>query len=181
MARRLTAEEADKVSQHAREAGDRPTVFVASTGEETEISTNFEVYLIVTDVAVRTQVANFFQVILDNDPNNLASYSELLLEFLEEEISNSEEGKREFAQVTEFYDTTRDAYTNTIDGFSDVGEVTLLQEALTNSLGPLAEQRDRFIFNVSALSVLQARATEGGSSVFRQELESWIRVLVEYE
>lgn len=181
MPRRLSAEEANQVSGAAREDGDRPELFIASTGAETEISTDFEVYLILTDIAVRTQIANFFQVILDNDPNDLASYTELLLEFLEEEISNAEEGKREFADVTEFYDATRTSYTNTTDGFTDVSEVNLLQEALANSLGPLAEQRDRFIFNVAALTVLQTRANEGGSDSFTRELESWIRVLVEYE
>lgn len=181
MPRRLTAEEADRVAGAARGDGDRPTLFSASSGAENEISSDFEVYLILTDISVRTQVANFFQVILDNDPNDLDAYNELLLEFLVEEISNAEEGKREFSDVTEFYDTTRASYSNTTDGFTDVEEVNLLQEALTNSLGQLAEQRDRFVFNVAALTVLQDRANESGSSEFRQELESWIRVLVEYE
>lgn len=181
MPRRLTAEEADQVSNLARGDGERPQLFIASTGEETEISSDFETYLILTESSIRTQIANFLRVILENDPNNLEVRTELLLLFIREEISNADRAKGEFAEVTEFYDQTRTAFSNTTDGFIDVSEVTLLQEALTSSLGPIAEQRDRLIFNTAALTVLQTRTEAGGSDNFRRELESWVRVLVEYE
>lgn len=181
MPRRLTAEEADQVSSAAREDGDRPQLFIASRGEEEEISSDFQVYLILTDISLRTQVANFFQVILDNDPNDLTTYTELLLEFVLQELGNAEIGTRNFNQLTEFYDDIRSSYSNTTDGFTDVNEVVLLQESLTNSLGAIVEQRDRLLFDTAALTVLQTRAEEGGSGDFRRELESWIRVLVEYE
>lgn len=181
MPRRLSLEEAETVSSSAREDGDRPTLFRAASGSEEEISQDFETYLILTDIGTRSRIANFFQVILENDPNDLELYTSLLREFLEEEVSNATGGRTSFDEVTELYDDIRQAYGVTTDGFTDVSEVNFLQEALTNSLGSIAEQRDRFSFNFAALSVLQARQEAGSNQLFRQELESWVRVLVEYE
>ena len=181
MPRSLTAEEADQVAQQARGDGDRPDLFIASRNSEEQISVDFEAWLIITDSSLRTQIANFFQTLLDNDPNDLETRTELLLEFLQEEIRNAQQFKEDFESITELYDTNRESLSGATDGFTDIAEVTLLQEALNNSFGPIVEQTDRFNFDYAALTVLQTRANGENASNFQQELESWIRVLAEYE
>ena len=180
MARGLTVEEADRIAQQAR-GDDRPLVFVAARNAEELISEEFESWLILTDAGIRSQVANFFQTVIDNDPNNLETRTELLQEFIREEIVNTAEYRHAFKDVTSAYSSTRETLVDAADGFEDVTEVTLLQEAMTSSLGPLAEQNDRYAFNYAALTVLQRRADGENLTNFREELESWIRVLSEYD
>lgn len=181
MPRGLSADEASLVSAKARPDGQRPTLYSSVSDTEEEISSDFEVYLILTDPSLRNKVANFFQTILDNNPNDLDVRSRLLNDFIQEEIRNSQGKSQEFSSLTSFYDEIRSSYGATINGFTDIAEVVALQEALTLSLGPIAEQRDRLTFNYSALNVLLARANSSGSDSFTRELESWIRLLVEYE
>tara|TARA_R100001132_G_C3270505_1_gene92664 strand:- start:1473 stop:2018 length:546 start_codon:yes stop_codon:yes gene_type:complete len=181
MPRGLSAEEADIVSRKARTPGSRPVLYSSLSDTEAEISSDFEVYLILTDSSVKTQIASFFQTIIDNNPNDLGTYNELLQEFIEEEIRNTNEGNTQFDALTSLYDSVRDSYGGTIDGFTDVGEVIGLQEAITQSLGSLAEKRDRLTFNYAALNVLLSRSDASGSTLFFRELESWIRLLMEYD
>jgi hypothetical protein len=179
--RTLTAEEAERVSSQARGDGNRPELFSSLTATASEISEEFEIFLILTPVSVRNQIANFFQVILENNPNDLEDRADLLSEFLEEELRNDTESLRAFDNYTELYDQIRDSFSNVAEGFTDVGETSLLQEAINTSLGPLAELRDRYQFNYSVLNVLRSRAEASGNANFRSELQSWIRVLATYE
>lgn len=179
--RTLSADEAARVSSQARGDGNRPELFSSLTLTAHEISEDFEIFLILTPVSVRNQIANFFQVILENNPNDLEDRADLLSEFLEEELRNDTEALRAFDNYTELYDQIRDAFSNVAEGFTDVSETSLLQEAINTSLGPLAELRDRYQFNYAVLSVLRSRAESSGNANFRSELQSWIRVLATYE
>jgi hypothetical protein len=177
--RRLTLEEADTVSSSARE--DRPTFFNAQTRASESISQEFEAYLILTPISVRSSVSSFFQTILENDPNQIDVRNQLINEYLEEEQRNELEGQRMYQQLTEYYDQVRTNLTASLDGFEDVTEATLLQEALTKSMGDIVAARDRHTFNYAALSVLASRVESGGAADFDQELQAWVRVLVEYD
>lgn len=181
MTRDLTVEEAGLVAQQARPSGQRPQIYTAATDSTAEISTDFETYLILTPISLRNQIAQYFQTIIDNDPNDLQTYSDLLTEFLEEELRNDTELMRAYNDYTSLYDQVRDAYSSSTDGFTDVDEVGELQVALTNSLGQLAEQRDRYSFNYAVLNVLRDRNNNSGRTGFVRELQSWIRALVTYE
>ncbi len=177
--RRLTLEEADTVASSVRE--DRPTFFNAQSGQEESISTEFEAYLILTPISVRSSVSSFFQVILDNDPNQVEVRNQLLTEYLEEEKRNELESQRMYEQLADYYDQVRSDLSSSLDGFEDVTEATLLQEAMTKSMGDIISARDKHAFNYAALSVLASRFEASGSGDFTQELRSWVRVLVEYD
>jgi len=181
MPRRLTLEEAASVTQLAREDGSRPELYRSTEGTETEIGRDFEAYLILTPTSTLNSMSSFFQVVLDNDPNQVELRDQLLSEFLEEEGRNESENQRMFQEITELYDQTRENLASSLEGFDDVEEAALLQEAFTRSMGDIVSARDRHIFNSSAISVLQARKDAGGSADLRQELQSWVRVLLEYE
>lgn len=179
--RRLTLEEAEIVTSSAREDGSRPTFFNAQSRAEEEISQEFEAYLILTPISVRSSVSSFFQIVLDNDPNQIETRDQLVDEYLEEEQRNELESQRMYQQLTEYYDSIRSTFSSSLDGFENVTEATLLQEALTRSMGNIVSARDRHIFNYAALSVLASRIDSGGAVDFQQELRAWVRTLVEYE
>lgn len=179
--RRLTLDEVDVVAAGARGDGSRPTFFNAQTSSEEEISQNFEAFLLLTPTQIRSNVSNFFQVVLDNDPNQVEVRSDLFDEFMEEEKRNELRAQRMFSQLTEYYDRVRTEFSQAQEGFSDVTEVVLLQESLNRSLGDIVSSRDRHSYGYSVLSVLSARAESAGPSSHIQELQSWIRTLVEYD
>lgn len=181
MARSLTLEEAEKVSDQAKEEGSRPQYFSVPAGGAEEISKEFETFLIITPATVKSQIASFFQVILDNDPNENSTRDELLTEFLLEELDNETERIRLFDNFAEFYDEVREAYAASVDGFTDVAEVALLQEAITRSLGSISDQRDAHQFNYAVYSVLTQRKDADDPDSFEQELRAWIRVLSTYD
>lgn len=177
--RRLTLEEAETVSESSRT--DRPDYFNIQTGQEEDISPEFESYLILTPIATRSEVSGFFQLVLDNDPNQIDVRGRLMDEFLEEEQRNELEGQRMFQQLTEYYDRVRERLSVSLDGFEDVAEAISLQESLTRSMGSIVASRDRHTFNYAALSVLLSRHQDEETTAFQQELRSWVRVLVEYD
>jgi hypothetical protein len=179
--RTLTLEEAATVTDSARGDGDRPDFFNAQTDSEEEISQDFEAYLILTPISVRSNVSSFFQVILDNDPNQIDVRNTLINEYLEEEKRNELDAQRMYQQLTSYYDQVRSDLSSSIEGFEDVQEATLLQEAMTRSMGDIVAARDRHVFNYAALSVLSTRQETGGSADFTEELRAWVRVLVEYD
>jgi len=181
MPRRLTLEEAEIVTRLSREEGDRPELYRSVDNTETEISQEFESYLILTPTPTLNSVSSFFRVVLDNDPNQVDLRNQLFSEFLEEEQRNESENQRMFQQLTDLYDQTRESLASSLEGFSDVEEASLLQEAVTRSMGDIVSARDRHVFNSSVLSVLASRQESSGSTELRQELQSWIRVLLEYE
>lgn len=179
--RRLTLEEAETVTSSAREEGNRPEFFNAQSRVSEEISQEFEAYLILTPISVRSSVSSFFQTILDNDPNQIEVRNQLIDEYLEEEQRNELESQRMYQQLTEYYDQVRSDLSSSLDGFESVAEATLLQEALTKSMGDIVSARDRHTFNYAALAVLASRVETGGAADFEQELQAWVRVLVEYD
>lgn len=179
--RRLTLEEASTVEANSRDDGERPLLFNAQSDTEEEISPEFEAYLVLTPISTRSQVSSFLQIVLDNDPNQIDTRKDLLDEYLEEEKRNELEGQRMYSQLTEYYDQVRTGFSSSLEGFEDVSEATLLQETLTKSMGNIVSARDRHTFNFAALSVLASRHESEGAEDFRQELRSWIRVLVEYD
>lgn len=179
--RRLTLEEAETVTSSAREEGNRPEFFNAQSRVSEEISQEFEAYLILTPISVRSSVSSFFQTILDNDPNQIETRNQLIDEYLEEEQRNELESQRMYQQLTEYYDQIRANLSASLDGFENVAEATLLQEALTKSMGDIVSARDRHTFNYAVLAVLASRVETGGASDFEQELQAWVRVLVEYD
>jgi len=179
--RRLTLDEAEQVSASAREPGERPTFYNATTRADEEISQEFEAYLILTPSSVRSEISTFFQTILDNDPNNVQLREQLLSEFLEEELRNASESQRVFSNLTEYYDSVRTSLSSSVEGFEDVTEVPLLQEATTSSMGDIVSTRDRHQLDYAVLRVLQTRAENGRSATLTEELRSWVRVLTEYE
>lgn len=179
--RTLTLEEAATVTDASRGDGDRPDFFNAQISSEAEISQEFEAYLILTPISTRSSVSSFFQVILDNDPNQIDVRNQLIDEFFEEEKRNELEAQRMYQQLTSYYDQVRSNLSASIEGFEDVQEATLLQEALTRSMGDIVAARDRHTFNYAALSVLSTRHEAGGAADFEQELRAWVRVLVEYD
>jgi len=178
--RRLTLEEAERVGESAHGDGERPEFFNAQTDSEEEISPEFEAYLILTPISTRSGVSGFFQVVLDNDPNQIDTRNQLLDEYFEEEQRNELEGQRMYQQLTEYYDQVRTTFSASLEGFEDISESILLQEALTRSMGNIVSARDRHTFNYAALSVLLSRHQSEGAADFQQELRAWIRVLVEY-
>ena len=181
MPRRLTLDEADLVTRQSREDGNKPELYRSVDETETEIGRDFESYLIVTPTSTLSSISSFFQVILDNDPNQVDLRDQLLSEFLEEEQRNENEYVRMYQQITELYDQTRESLSSSLEGFDDVEESALLQEAFTRSMGDIVSSRDRHTFNSSVLSVLSSRKDASGSSELRRELQSWVRVLLEYE
>lgn len=179
--RRLTLEEVELVSSAARGDGARPSYFNVQSAAEEEISTNFESFLILTPLQVRSDLSNFFQTVIDNDPNQVEVRSDLLEEFLEEEQRNELRSQRMYADLTEYYDRVRDQFAQASEGFEDVTEVVLLQESVTRSLGDIVSSRDRHAYGHAVLSVLATRHSSSGNNSHTQEIQSWIRTLIEYE
>lgn len=179
--RRLTLEEAELVTSRSLPNGDRPLFFNASTQTTQEISPEFESYLIVTPLEVRSEVSSFLQTLADNDPNQVELRNQLMFEFLDEEMSDSIERQRNLEDITEYYDQVRASFSSSLEGFEDLAEVALLQETLTASMGEIVSVRDRHKLNYAVLSVLRRRLDNGRTQNLTQEIRSWIRTLVEYE
>lgn len=179
--RRLTLEEAELVSNRSLPNGDRPTFFNANTQATQEIGVEFESYLIVTPIDTRSDVSTFLQTIQDNDPNQIELRNQLLFEFLDEEMSDEIQKQGNLDDLTSYYDRVRSTFSSSLEGFEDIDEASLLQEALTASMGDIVSARDRHKLNYAVLSVLRSRLDNGRSQTLSQEIRAWIRLLVEYE
>lgn len=179
--RQLTLEEASKVTSAARTEAARPEFFNAQSSQDEVISTEFESYLILTPISTRNSVSTFFSTILESDPNQIDLRNKLLSEYIDIEKSNEQALKSASEQLTSYYDQVHTSFTNSVEGFEDVTEAVLVQEALTSSMGNIVSSRDRHVFNYAVLSVLSARLDAGNDTSLRKELQSWVRVLVEYD
>jgi len=105
--------------------------------------------LILATSQVKEDVSGLFQVVIDNDPNHAGLRSTVLSSFLENDSNNEIEKKRKFSNLTSLYDSVRSEFSSSIEGFEDVRETSLLQEALTSSLSGIVAARDRHEFNNS--------------------------------
>ena len=179
--RRLTLEESSLVSERSRGDGNRPSFYDSSVQSSVEISSDFETYLILAPAQVKGDVSSLFQTVLDNDPNQVGLRSDVLTSFLNIESNNEVERKRKFESLTSLYDTVRSGFVTSIEGFEDLREVGLLQEALTTSLEGVVAARDRHEFNNAAIQVLKRRDSASGLSESHTESQAWVRVLTEYE
>tara|TARA_R100000656_G_scaffold104176_1_gene76143 strand:+ start:170021 stop:170563 length:543 start_codon:yes stop_codon:yes gene_type:complete len=179
--RRLTLEEAELVSSAARGDGNRPSLYRVTSGFDEEISADFETFLILNSIDERTQVSQFFQTVLENDPNSNDNRDRLLAEYVSARKANEEAKLTRMESFSEIYDETKSTLQNMSDGFEDITEVDLLNEATNTALGGIVEQRDRFSYDLSVLTVLEQAVPEGGISTLRRELESWGDLLVEYD
>ena len=180
MARSLTAQEAVTVGSKAKPEGQRPTYYSPTQGEDLEISSDFEVWAILAPSEVKRQISSYLQTILDNNPDEREVYNEILISFLQEDLSNTVAEATGYRDLTAFYDNVRSSYLTTTTGFLDNPEVSFLQNLLNSSLGSIIDRKDDLDFTYSAGSVLLSRA-EAESSGSRREIESWIQILGAYE
>lgn len=177
----LTLDEAELVQESSRSDVDLPEIIDPASGIPEVIGREFEAFLILTPLNIRSGLADFFRTIIDNDPNKVATRDEILTDFLDEEEKNSLEMQKVYESFTSYYDQVREGVISSLDGFEDLKEVAWLQEALTNSLGNIISDRDRHMLNFAALQVLRVRHDSGRSQTSLDSLQQWVETLVEYD
>lgn len=181
MPRALTTEEAQAVAAKAKPEGSRPQVYSAATGQFSQISKDFETFLILSPAGMKAKAATFISTILLFDINNLVVRNNLLKRWCEDEIADIEEEIKGYQDIMDSYDEVRPKLADASLGFEDVPEVNTLLADFTLLLGDFGEQRDSLLFSKAAANVLNIRERGKLPAATKQEIESYARVLLSYD
>ena len=176
--RRLTNEEAETVRARRREDGERPTYYNSGSGQDTEISEQFEAFLILLAQGVKTEAVTWINAIANLMPDR-EEWNEVLLETIEQQIANARTLNDDVNTTYEGYESFRTNFR--IDGFEDIQEVGLFLDDLQVGMGELNE-RARTTKHLEVLSsILNVRASSEDFSDERlRQLRSWITPLMTY-
>jgi len=176
----LTPKEAKKVDSMARPNGSRPYYFDSSSATLVEITSDFEAWLILTPISVRARLANFFSTIINSKLNEWSDRSDLLNEWLKNEIDDLKTNIDNFGKLVTTYDEIRTDLTTYSSGFESVEEISKIVTDLTKLVGDYVERRDSLQFIKAVDTVLKGRA-ENLTENSKQEIQSWIKVLLDYQ
>lgn len=178
--RDLTSEEAKLVD--AKTKKNKPYYYNATSGELIAISDDFEVWLILTPIGLRTRLANYFQFVIDNDINEWSTRQELLEEWLEDEIDDLRYEIEAYGDIVNTYDELKTGLSEHLSGFEDIDEVNKLSTDLTTSVGTSIDRKNSLQFEKAVSTVLLSKSEGTGvpDNVI-QEIKSWIRILLTYD
>ena len=181
MTRALTSEEALLVASKAKPDGSRPFVFDSGTGQLSEISKDFESFLIISKAGIKARAAQFIANIILFDINNLTVRNRLLKRWASDEIADISRELIGYQDILDTYDDIIPQLGEAKDGFEDVSEVNTLISSFNLLTGDFAEQRDSLKFESSVAKVLTNRTDGSLPSNLKKELESYARALLTYE
>lgn len=176
--RRLTNAEAEQVRSQRREPGDRPTYFNSGSGENAEISEQFEAFLILLSQGVKTEAVTWINAIANLIPDR-EEWNEVLLETIAQQIANAETLNSDVNETYSGYEAFRTNFR--IDGFEDITEIGMLLDDLQVGMGSLNERsrNAKHLEVISSLLDLRAQDTSYNSDRLRQ-LRSWVTPLMTY-
>ena len=181
MPRALTSEEAQVVAAKAKPEGSRPQLYSAATGTLTQISKEFEAFLILSPAGIKANAATFISTILLFDINNLVVRNNLMKRWCEDEIDDIDEEIKGYKDVMDGYDKIRPKLADASHGFEDVPEVNNLISNFALLLGDFGEQRDSLMFSKAASNVINTRERGKIPADTKQEIESFARILLTYD
>ena len=181
MPRALTSDEASIIMSKAKPEGTRPQVYSAATGTLSQISKDFEAFLILAPAGMKANAATFISSILLFDINNLVVRNNLLKRWLEEEMADINVELKGYEDIMANYDELRPALASAASGFEDVSEVKAMLSNFTLLLGDFGEKRDSLNFAKAASNVLNNREIGKLPAATKQEIESYARVLLTYD
>jgi len=176
--RRLTNEEAQTVRDSRREPGERPVYFNSGSGEDEEISEQFEAFLILLSSGVKTEAVTWINAVASLMPDR-DDWNDVLIETVEQQIANAQTLNDAINTTYEGYESFRTNFR--IDGFEDITEIGLMLDDLQVGMGELSG-RAREAKHLEVLSaILNERATsEEFGDARLQQLRSWITPLMTY-
>jgi len=176
--RRLTNSEAETVRARRRDAGERPVYYNSGSGEDTEISEQFEAFLILLATGVKTEAVAWVNAVANLMPDR-EEWNEALLETVQHQIANAQTLSDAVSTTYEGYEDFRTNFR--ITGFEDVQEIGLMLDDLQVGMGALNE-RARESRHLEVISDLLSTRAEGQSvsDESLQQLRSWITPLMTY-
>ncbi len=176
--RQLTNSEAQTVRSRRREDGERPTYYNSGTGTETEISDQFEAFLILLSTGVKTEAVTWINAIANLMPDR-EEWSEALLETIQQQVSNAQLLADDIGTTYSGYEQFRTNFR--IDGFEDIVEIGLMLDDLQIGMGELND-RARTAKHLEVISgLLEVRSdSETFDDSRLQQLRSWVTPLMTY-
>jgi len=178
--RDLTSEEAKKVDSLAKPDGSRPSYFNSGTGTLVEISVDCEAWLIITPSTVRARLANFFSLIATSKLNDWSDRQDLLSAWAKNEIADLKSNIDSYGKIATTYDAIRGDLAKYSVGFDSVEEISKINNDLTTLVGDYIERRDSLQFIKTINVILKGRSNNLTDDV-KQEIQSWVRVLLAYQ
>lgn len=177
--RDLSSAEAKSVDSQAKQ--ELPYYYSSTEDKLIPISRDFECWLILTPMTVRARLANFLQLVLDNDINDWSTRKSLLEEWLDNEIDDLNAELDGYDLFADTYDEIRTSLSSSNNGFEDVDELNKLMTDLTTSTGEVMARRDSLKFTKYVCNSVLNRADGSGiPKSVEQEIKSWVRLLLTY-
>jgi len=176
----LTPKEAKKVDSLARPNGSRPYYYNSGSGILVEISADFEAWIILTPISVRARLANFLSAIINSKLNEWSDRADLLTAWVKNEISDLKTNIDNYGKIASTYDEIRNDVTTYSSGFESVDELNKMIGDLTLLVGDYIDRRDTLQFTKAVDNVLKERGNNMAEDT-KQEIQSWIRVLLDYQ
>lgn len=180
MPRALNSQETLTVAAKAKPDGARPYVYDSGTGKLSEISKEFEAFLILAPAGIKARAAQFIANIILFDINNLTIRNNLLKRWAEDEIADLDNEIKAYQDILDTYDNIIPKLADAKTGFEDVPEVNTLLSSFILVVGDFGEQRDSLRFDKAVASVIVGRDQGALPSSIKQEIESYAKALLTY-
>lgn len=153
----------------------RPSVYSATTQQETEISTDFEDELILMDNSVKRSLIERLRNISSTTTTNTIAVN-LLTDATDADIADEEDRASELQFKIGDLQTFEKKLTDT----SSLAEMTSVVGVLTKNAGSALFEYDQAINRSIHSSLLADSVSNENSSYTKQELSSWISVISTY-
>lgn len=172
----LTEQQQSKVDAQKKVEAELPTYFNASLNQYTTISRDYESFLILQDLTVKTAIISWLSIIRKIQIAN-KDRDDLVQSAIEFEISDSQQKYDELSNQMSMFDDFKSIFQPDI--FSTVPEVQLLVGDCQRPIDEIASRRDRTLHNLTVATYLQNNALPI-SDAQQKQMDSWNESLTAY-
>jgi hypothetical protein len=167
----------------AKRKQEPPDYYNAADAETYPISSSTEDALILLGSGTKQEARAYLNAYVNASAGAFTTdYNDLLAEFVEQQVANGQAVTAELQQITGKFNAFRSKLSGELNETNLIIEEGMqpILEAMTRTLGRVAEIDRSEYFHAQFNDVMEAQFTQEVTDGLKKELRSWIRVIASY-